>query len=114
MNKVVWLVATAMLGVGGFAMAAHANSLEPTPREISSMEHVVVAEPQRSVVLNQLADEIRGRIGTSDDNITTVDEAIQLPMLDGLLDEDGELNLPLGLTVYNTMGDTSIGFGTEF
>jgi hypothetical protein len=30
------------------------------------------------------------------------------------MDEDGNLNLPLGLTVYNTMGDASIGFDIRF
>jgi hypothetical protein len=38
----------------------------------------------------------------------------QIPVVGGLIDEEGNLNLPLGLTVYNTMGDTSIGFGSKF
>ena len=38
----------------------------------------------------------------------------QLPLVGSLMDKRGNLNLPLGLTVYNTMGDTTIGFGTQF
>lgn len=38
----------------------------------------------------------------------------QLPILGDLVDRDGRLQLPLGLTVYNAMGNTSIGFGSKF
>lgn len=34
--------------------------------------------------------------------------------LEPFLDEDGEVNLPLGLTVFDAMGATSVGFGGEF
>jgi hypothetical protein len=118
MNYSIWLTATAMVGMGSFVVPAYADSLAPTPRSVPSMEYLVIVEPQRSDRLESLADEISRRMGPSDDGITSVNEAIQSPLLDRVLDqvldENGELNLPLGLTVYSTMGDTSVGFGTKF
>lgn len=35
-------------------------------------------------------------------------------LLNPFLDEDGEVDLPLGLTVFDAMGTTSVGFGGEF
>jgi hypothetical protein len=37
-----------------------------------------------------------------------------LPGLAEIIDHRGNLKLPLGLTVYTTLGDTSVGFGTNF
>jgi ABC-type transport system substrate-binding protein len=34
--------------------------------------------------------------------------------LEGLVDEDGDVNLPLGLTIFDAMGTTSVGFGEDF
>jgi len=34
--------------------------------------------------------------------------------LEGLVDEDGNVELPLGITVFDAMGTTSIGFGGNF
>ncbi|NER80884.1 MAG: hypothetical protein F6K42_15205 [Leptolyngbya sp. SIO1D8] len=35
-------------------------------------------------------------------------------LLENFVDENGDVNLPLGLTVFSTMGDPSIGFGSDF
>lgn len=34
--------------------------------------------------------------------------------LEGLVDENGEVDLPLGITVFDAMGTTSVGFGSDF
>jgi hypothetical protein len=34
--------------------------------------------------------------------------------LEGLVDENGDVDLPLGITVFDAMGTTSIGFGGDF
>jgi hypothetical protein len=114
MHTSTWLTATLILGVVSFAAPAHANFLSTVPRQAPTMEELVVLGPERAAVLDRLEVSIEDSMAPSNENITTVGDVIQSPLLDGLLDEDGELNLPLGLTIYDTMGDTSIGFGTEF
>jgi len=104
-----------MVGVGGFAIPAHADSLQPTPRQAPSMQEVVVLGPARSVTFERLTQDIEQEIhAPAEDNITTIDEAFQSSFIDDFLDDNGDFSLPLGLTVYDTMGDTSIGFGTQF
>jgi hypothetical protein len=115
MNNSIWFAATAMIGVGGFAMPAQADSLQPMPRRAPSMQEVVVLGPARSVTLDRLAQDIQQNIqAPAEDNVTTIDEAFQSSFIDDFLDDNGDFSLPLGLTVYDTMGDTSIGFGTQF
>jgi len=41
-------------------------------------------------------------------------DSLDLPGLEEIIDHRGNLKLPLGLTVYTTLGDTSVGFGTNF
>ncbi len=77
------------------------------------MEEVVLS-PGSNDRLERLADEIQRRMNPPEDSFTTVNDVIPAGLLDGLLDEDGELNLPLGLTVYDAMGTTSVGIGTDF
>jgi len=114
MHTSIWLTATLILGAGSVAAPAHANFLSTAPRQAPTMEELVVLRAERAAVLNRLEVSIEDSMAPSNGTITTVGDVIQSPLLDGLLDEDGELNLPLGLTIYDTMGDTSIGFGTEF
>lgn len=35
-------------------------------------------------------------------------------IFDDFVDENGELDLPLGLTVFDSMGTTSVGVGSDF
>ncbi|MGD1943847.1 MAG: hypothetical protein ACFB0G_21340 [Leptolyngbyaceae cyanobacterium] len=35
-------------------------------------------------------------------------------IFDEFVDENGELDLPLGITVFDSMGSTSVGVGSEF
>jgi hypothetical protein len=39
---------------------------------------------------------------------------LNMGFLEGLVDENGEVDLPLGITVFDAMGATSVGFGSEF
>ncbi|MEM6434446.1 MAG: hypothetical protein AAF773_11435 [Cyanobacteria bacterium P01_D01_bin.115] len=35
-------------------------------------------------------------------------------IFDDIVDENGELDLPLGITVFDSMGSTSVGVGSDF
>jgi hypothetical protein len=41
-------------------------------------------------------------------------DALGTDFLDNFVDEDGDVELPLGITVFDAMGTTSIGFGGDF
>jgi hypothetical protein len=46
--------------------------------------------------------------------VSTAPDSLDLPGLEHIIDHRGNLRLPLGLTIYTTLGDTSVGFGTNF
>ncbi|MGB5972429.1 MAG: hypothetical protein WBG38_03880 [Nodosilinea sp.] len=73
----------------------------------------MAAEPPSQERLDRLAGEVAHRVRPQESSSTS-SVTDSLPFLDDLIDESGELNLPLGLTVYDTMGTTSVGIGSEF
>ncbi|MFH7241374.1 MAG: hypothetical protein ACHWZW_00850 [Spirulina sp.] len=108
------LVTLTVLGLSSAALPAWAGSTLEPPVAVS-MTDVVQSTPHSADHLNHLAGRIQRRMAATDnpEAMSTLDFQ-QIPLVGDLLDEDGNLNLPLGLTIYNTMGDTSIGFGSEF
>lgn len=109
-----WLTVCVVFGLGSAALPAWAgSSLEP-PTAMSMVDALQV-EPRSASHLNDLASLIQARIDAaySSGPAGTLDSR-QVPVIGGLIDEEGNLNLPLGLVLYNTMGDISIGFGSKF
>jgi hypothetical protein len=78
------------------------------------MVEALRVDPHSPEHLNRMADHLQLQINTAN----TVDagslDLRQVPLVGEMIDDEGNLNLPLGLRVYNTMGDTSIGFGSKF
>lgn len=60
------------------------------------------------------ADEINALMGQDEGDFTDISDVIGSDVLDSFLDEDGNVNLPLGITVFSTLGDPSIGIGGDF
>ncbi|WP_155523728.1 hypothetical protein [Nodosilinea nodulosa] len=114
MHYSYWLAAAAVLGICGTSTAAMAASqdLETTPQ---TMADALSVERHSQESLNRLADELGQQVGPQE-NADSGNQAnsLQIPFLDNFLDESGELKLPLGLTVYDAMGATSVGFGSKF
>ncbi|MGF1570154.1 MAG: hypothetical protein ACFCVD_19135 [Nodosilinea sp.] len=114
MHYSTWLTATILLGASGVSLPALANTtadLQPKPL---SMVDMLVTEQHNPDSLNRLAERLNLQIRAGDDDTTTITDALQSPLLDGLVDENGDVNLPLGLTVFDAMGATSVGFGSKF
>jgi hypothetical protein len=109
-----WLTAAAVLGLctlSGQALAAP-QDLQTTPQ---TMADALAVEPNSQDRLNRVANELDQQVGRQESSgITDLSESLNLPILNDLVDESGELNLPLGLTVYDAMGTTSVGFGSKF
>ncbi|NJL44892.1 MAG: hypothetical protein HC922_02335 [Leptolyngbyaceae cyanobacterium SM2_3_12] len=113
MRYLTWLTATALTGLSGTtlpALGSPSATLEPKP--ITMVEMLTPQTPSASS-LDQLAREMQRRMESGAEPASAIDIA-QFPWLDALLDDNGEVNLPLGITVFDTMGATSVGFGSKF
>lgn len=109
-------IAVATLTVAMFTGAAYANESVTEagvadsllPLETADMEVQADADLFQSV-----ADDINE---TDSEAAETTDlaDVLGAGFLEGLVDEDGEVNLPLGITVFDAMGTTSVGFGGSF
>ncbi len=106
-----WLMALAMVGFGSGLCPASANLSLDALTPMSIMEALRPETPSTQH-LDRVADQIQRQMVAPDDALAL--DFRQLPLVGSLMDKRGNLNLPLGLTVYNTMGDTTIGFGTQF
>ncbi|MFQ4136358.1 hypothetical protein PGN35_008550 [Nodosilinea sp. PGN35] len=114
MNYSHWLAAAAVLGVCGAPIQALASPhpLQTTPQ---TMADALSVEQHSQDSLNRLAGELGQQLGRQEPSgATDLAESLNIPILNDLLDENGDLNLPLGLTVYDAMGTTSVGFGSRF
>lgn len=114
MNTSHWLMAAAVLGTCGLPMEAVASpqELQTTPQ---TMADALAVEQHSQDSLTRLANQVGRQVGPQESSETNEFlESLNIPLLNDLLDESGELKLPLGLTVYDAMGTTSVGFGTRF
>jgi hypothetical protein len=120
MRYTPWLLtALPLVLISGLSPARANPSVDLSTNAISiSMSDVVLGDaPHSPVTLNRLANQMTLQINAPNAPGQPASfglEELNLPFLDDLLDEDGNVQLPLGLTLYNTMGDTSIGFGSKF
>ncbi|MBD1917728.1 MULTISPECIES: hypothetical protein [Cyanophyceae] len=79
------------------------------------MADALAVEQRDQDSLNRIANELDQQVGRQESSgITGLAESLNLPILNNLVDESGEVKLPLGLTVYDAMGTTSVGFGSKF
>lgn len=109
-----WLLAFAVLGLSGGGAPAWANASLEAPTSVSMTEALRV-DPHCADHLNYVAGYIQHRLTPADGTEAAASlDSWQIPLVGDLLDEEGNLNLPLGLKIYNIMGDTSIGFGSTF
>ncbi|MGB3309194.1 MAG: hypothetical protein WBG32_10465 [Nodosilinea sp.] len=114
MNYSYWIAAAAALGICGVPIQAMAapQDLQTTPM---TMADALAVERHSQASLDHLANEVDQRVGRQESGgIGELADSLQMPFLNDLVDESGELNLPLGLTVYDAMGTTSVGFGSKF
>lgn len=114
MNTSHWFAAAAMLGVYGLPMQAIASPQELTTTP-QTMADALAVEHHSPARLTRLANDMSQQVGSQENGENTDSlESLNIPLLNDLLDESGEINLPLGLTVYDAMGTTSVGFGSTF
>ncbi|TVP64134.1 MAG: hypothetical protein EA342_17000 [Leptolyngbya sp. LCM1.Bin17] len=117
MYKLIWFVVAAAIGISSAPFSAIASS-PPAPDQELPIAEVTSRDRLSPESLNRVGEAMNRQLNAPGDTTPTITDALQSSflddLLDGLLDEQGELNLPMGLTVYDAMGTTSIGVGTEF
>ncbi|NJL50050.1 MAG: hypothetical protein HC929_24965 [Leptolyngbyaceae cyanobacterium SM2_5_2] len=104
-----------LTGLSGATLPAFANppaTLQPI--QSASMVEALAADSPNDADLAELANQINHRLNQADQPDPSIVDVLPLPFLDDILDDEGNLELPMGLTVYNTMGDTSVGFSSKF
>lgn len=114
MKTFPWLVVFAVFGLSGGVAPAWANASLEAPTSVSMTEAFQV-NPHSADHLNDLAESIQRRLPLADGSVPAAPfDPRQVPLMGDWLDEEGNLKLPLGLRIYNTMGDASVGFGSTF
>jgi hypothetical protein len=109
-----WLATATVLGLCALPGQAQAapRDLQTTPQ---TMADALAVEQHDQDSLNRVANELNQQVGRQESSgITDLAESLNLPILNDLVDESGELTLPQCLTVYDAMGTTSVGFGSKF
>ena len=71
----------------------------------------VETDPNR---LESVENDINSSTRPQSDDSADITDAIGADFVDDIVDEDGDVKLPLGLTVFSTLGTPSIGFGSDF
>lgn len=111
----LWSLPVYLLSLGLLAPDALANYLvSGAPLKPQGLSPVAPVSPSlvSAWQLNQLATRIAEQVEGTD--TPSLLDSLDLPGLEEIIDHRGNLKLPLGLTVYTTLGDTSVGFGTNF
>jgi hypothetical protein len=114
MSRIVWLTTTLLIGLGGISSSARANPSADNIKLLPAMAEVVMVDRQNAATLTRVAEQINLQLNAQDESLPTIADLIPEGLFDDLVDENGEVNLPLGITVYDAMGTTSVGFGTQF
>ncbi|HEY9761821.1 MAG TPA: hypothetical protein V6D07_04810 [Trichocoleus sp.] len=94
--------------------AALANSSTEGAYGLLPLESRVISADYESNPLDTVANQINQVVAPSTEEQESITDVVKLPLLDQILDENGKVNLPMGLTVFTTLGDPSIGFGSNF
>ncbi|MEO0985625.1 MAG: hypothetical protein AAFY20_08760 [Cyanobacteria bacterium J06639_14] len=85
------------------------GSSQLLPLEAQTM--TVETDPHR---LESVADDINTSAQPEEKDSEDITDVIGADFIDDIVDEDGDVKLPMGLTIFSTLGTTSIGFGSDF
>ncbi|MDA0673378.1 MAG: hypothetical protein O3C67_06690 [Cyanobacteria bacterium] len=113
MQKCLSLAIAPAIGLGLITQVALAN----TPTQGS--DHLLPLEARNlgtEIDANRfetVSAQINQALGHKPNQENVLDTA-DMPWLEGFIGENGEAKLPLGLTVFSTLGDPSVGFGGSF
>lgn len=106
----------------GLVFAGHARAESPVavPEADNSLANNLLPLETRSVgietdagIFQSVTNDINNSNRSASENSENTD-VLGAGFLEDLVDEDGNVELPLGITVFEAMGTTSVGFGGDF
>ena len=93
-------------------------NVHPLPNQLKALQTVSTwGKPEAHYspdLLQSVAHNINSANQPDVENTPDISDLIDLSFIEQFIDEDGNVDLPLGITVYEAMGTTSIGFGGDF
>ncbi len=110
------LISTTFLTAVAITPSAYADSVTSEPNVTSSLlplESRSFEAPTDDSLFKTVSSEINNfdEDGSEEADIT---DLLGANFLDDFIDDDGDINLPLGVTIFEAMGTTSIGFSSDF
>lgn len=104
-----------VLGLASLLIPSAALANTPTGANgLLPLERRVISADYETDTLDTVANRINQTVAAPEEDQESITDVVQVPLLDEILDENGKLDLPMGLTVFTTLGDPSIGFGSDF
>lgn len=94
-------------------------SVDTIPDQLKAVGGVSVSVKPEATYSPEMLQTIANNINqanrsTDEPDTPDIGDLVDLSFFEQFIDEDGNVDLPLGITVYEAMGQTSIGFGGEF
>lgn len=95
---------------------AFAQTPPPSADHLLPLESQALGVEVDPALFQAASDRINATVGSGQTPKTGENELdlSTLPIVRSFLDENGNVKLPLGITVFSTLGDPSIGFGGSF
>lgn len=112
--RLLALLVPAILLSPSVALAESPAKSMVSARNLLPVEYRAFSAQPEANDFDTVVDQINLSIGPGESEFETITDVIQMPLLDEILDDNGNLDLPMGITVFNTMGDFSVGFGSDF
>ena len=91
---------------------AHANSSSNAGQLLPLESRSVAVEVDPS--LHEAAANEINEFDPSQSESSGLTDVLDAGLFEGLIDENGEMDLPMGITVFDSMGAASVGFGGDF
>lgn len=110
------LIPATLLTTVAWASPAHADSRVSEANATSSLlplESRSLEAQTDDGLFKSVSSEINNFDEGSSEQ-TDIADLLGAGFVDSFIDEDGDINLPLGVTIFEAMGTTSIGFGSDF
>lgn len=94
-------------------------SIDTVPNQLKAISGVSVSVKPEATYSPEMLQTVASNINQAnqsndEDDTPDIGDLVDLSFVEQFIDEDGNVDLPLGITVYEAMGQTSIGFGGEF
>jgi hypothetical protein len=111
-NKVTIVSSISLLSIVALSLSAHANAPDNAAQllPLESRSVIVEVDPE---LYKSAATQVNNFDPEQSESSDLVD-ALGVDFLDDFVDENGDVDLPLGITVFDAMGTTSVGFGGDF